>query len=144
MPTNFRLCIFVIKLLRICSPITYSGGNISECGGRSPSLGFMSFEIPNSQTQKKISMIKINELKPNNKQRIKKIKLINKVYKSTFDSINSVIFIVIICFGWRKQLLYISSRSLYFIVAITTTFSIWILNLLWLYFFLPFGGVLIS
>ena len=75
-------------------------------------------------------MIKINELKPNKKQRIKKTKLINKVYKSTFNSINSVIFIVIICFDWRKQLLYISSRSLYFIVAITTTFSIWILNLL--------------
>ena len=143
MPTNFRLCILVIKLLRICSPITYSGGNISECGGRSPSLGFMSLESQTPKLKKKISMIKINERKPNKKQTIKKTKLINKVYKSTFNSINSVIFIVIICFDWRKQLFYISSLSLYFIVAITT-FSIWILNLLWLYFFLPFGGVLIS
>ena len=143
MPTNFRVCIPVIKLLRLCSTITYTGGNISECGGRSPSLGFMSLESQTPKLKKKISMIKINERKPNKKQTIKKTKLINKVYKSTFNSINSVIFIVIICFDWRKQLFYISSLSLYFIVAITT-FSIWILNLLWLYFFLPFGGVLIS
>ena len=54
-------------------------------------FGIHEFGIPNSKTQKKISMIKINELKPNKKQRIKKTKLINKVYKSTFNSINSVV-----------------------------------------------------
>ena len=33
-----------------------------------------------------------------NKRRRKKTKLINKVYKSTFSSINNVIFIIIISF----------------------------------------------
>ena len=33
-----------------------------------------------------------------NKRRRKKTKLINKVYKSTFNLTNNVIFIVIICF----------------------------------------------
>ena len=43
-------------------------------------------------------MIKIKGLKANKERRRKKTKLINKVYKSTFNSINNVVFIAIICF----------------------------------------------
>ena len=43
-------------------------------------------------------MIKIKGLKANEERRRKKTKLINKVYKSTFNSINNVVFIAVICF----------------------------------------------
>ena len=52
------------------------------------------------------------------------------IYKLTFNTINKNIFIAIICFDRREQLLYILLRSLYFIITLTTTFSIWFPNLL--------------
>ena len=140
-------------------------GNAGQSWGQSPSLGFVSFGIPNS---KKIQMTQINKKSWNqitqNKKRRKKTKSTfvgqysilytilfflqkekkeNKVNicRSTFNTIHNIIFLAVICFAWREQLLYILLRSSYFIIALTATFLIWLLNLLWRYFFLPFVGV---
>ena len=85
--------------------------------------GIRGFWIPNSQTQKMYIWYKqIKELKLNKKTKEKenKEKEVNN-YKSTFSTINDIIFIAIICFDWREQLLYILLRS-YFVIALTTLF----------------------
>ena len=65
----------------------------------------------------------MEELKPNEKITKKKENKVN-IYKSTFNTIHNIIFIAIFCFDWREQLLYILLRSLYFVIALTRTFSI--------------------
>ena len=72
----------------------------------------------------------MKELKPNKKQKRREKKV--NIYKSTFNSINNVIFIAIICFERREQLIYI---LLHLLLLLQQRFR------LRLYFFLPFVGV---
>ena len=86
-------------------------------------------------------MIKIDKRAKNKikKKQKKKKESKDNIYKSTFDTISNIIFITIICS--EENSYYISLHSLYFIVALTTTFSVWLLDLLWHYFFLKFVRV---
>ena len=101
--------------------LTVTGGNTSQSCDLSLSLGFVSLGSQTSKLKKyiydrnKTKKLKLNE---KTKKREDKEKEVN-TYKSTFNTINNIIFIAIICFDWREQLLYILLRSLYFIIALT-------------------------
>ena len=68
-------------------------------------------------------MIKIDKRAKNKikKKQKKKKESKDNIYKSTFNTISNIIFITIICS--EENSYYISLHSLYFIVALTTTFT---------------------
>ena len=79
----------------------------------------------------------MKELKPNKKQKRREKKV--NIYKSTFNTINNVIFIAIICFDRREQLIYILLHLLLllqqrfrfgFLIYCDSTFSFHLLGFL--------------